>query len=87
MFLSWFLLNNVHPVSNVYDTLHFPDGFDISVGCLAAAYKMELKDWFPENVAEIDAYFEALLSAEVASHMIGALHSMPEPIRCVPLVE
>jgi len=68
-------------VGTVYDMLHFPDGFDISVGRPAAAYKMELKDKFPGNAAEIDAYFEALLSAEEASHMVGAERAMPEPVR------
>jgi len=68
-------------VGTVYDTLHFPDGFEISVGRPAAAYKMELKDRFPDNVAEIDAYFEALLSAEKAGHMVGAERAMPEPFR------
>ncbi len=70
-----------HSVGTVYDTLHFPDGFDISVGRPAAAYKMELKDRFPGNVDEIDAYFEALLSAEEAGHMVGAERAIPEPFR------
>jgi len=68
-------------VGTIYDTLHFPGGFDISVGRPADAYKMELKDRFPDNVAEIDAYFEALLSAEEAGHMIGAERAIPEPFR------
>jgi len=68
-------------VGTIYDTLHFPDGFEISVGRPADAYKMELKDRFPDNVAEIDAYFEALLSAEEAGHMIGAERAIPEPFR------
>lgn len=68
-------------VGTIYDTLHFPDGFEISVGRPAEAYKMELKDRFPANTAEIDAYFEALLSAEEAGHMVGAERVMPEPFR------
>jgi all-trans-retinol 13,14-reductase len=68
-------------VGTVYDTLHFPDGFEISVGRPAAAYKMELKDRFPDNAAEIDAYFEALLSAEEAAHMVYVERVMPEPFR------
>jgi all-trans-retinol 13,14-reductase len=68
-------------VGTVYDTLHFPDGFEISVGRPVEAYKMELKDRFPDNVAEIDAYFEALLSAEEAGHMVGVERAMPEPFR------
>jgi len=70
-----------HSVGTVYDTLHFPDEFEISVGRPADAFKMELKEHFPDNVAEIDAYFEALLSAEEASHMVGAERAMPEPFR------
>ena len=68
-------------VGTVYDTLHFPDDFEISVGRPAQAYMMELKDRFPDNVAEIDAYFEALLSAEEAGHMVGGERAMPEPFR------
>ncbi|MCB0325284.1 MAG: NAD(P)/FAD-dependent oxidoreductase [Bdellovibrionales bacterium] len=68
-------------VGTVYDTLHFPDGFEISVGRPASAYKMELKDRFPDDGAEIDAYFEALLSAEEAGHMVGVERAMPEPLR------
>jgi len=68
-------------VGTVYDTLHFPDDFKIPVGRPAEAYKMELKDRFPDNAAEIDAYFEALLSAEEAGHMAGAERAMPEPFR------
>ena len=51
-------------IGTVYDNLHFPDGFEISVARPEAAYKMELKDQFPDSAAEIDAYFEALHSAE-----------------------
>ncbi len=40
---------------------------------------MELKDRFPSNAAEIDAYFKALQSAEEAGHMVSAERAMPEP--------
>ncbi|MBW2224447.1 MAG: NAD(P)/FAD-dependent oxidoreductase, partial [Deltaproteobacteria bacterium] len=68
-------------VGTVYDTLHFPDGFEISVARPEAAYKMELKDRFPDNAAEIDAYFEALQSAETAAHGVAGDRSVPEPFR------
>jgi all-trans-retinol 13,14-reductase len=42
---------------------------------------MELKDRFPDDAVEIDAYFEALQSAEGALHIIAAERSMPEPFR------
>ena len=70
-------------LGTVYDTLHFPDNFDISVGRPAEAFKMELKDHFPDNAAEIDAYFEALLLAEEAGHAAGSDRALPEPFRAV----
>lgn len=70
-----------HSVGTVYDKLHFPDNFDISVGRPANAYKMELKDHFPDNAAEIDAYFEALASAQEAGYAVGSDRAMPEPFR------
>ena len=66
-------------IGTVYDTLHFPDDFKIDVARPAEAYKAELKDRFPNNAAEIDAYFEAIRSAEETTHMIGAERSIPEP--------
>ena len=72
-------------IGTVYDTLHFPDGFDISVARPEAAYKMELKDRFPDNAAEIDAYFEALRSAETIAHMVAGQRTVPEPFRSASL--
>jgi all-trans-retinol 13,14-reductase len=57
------------------------DGFDISVARPEAAYKMELKDRFPDSAAEIDAYFEALESAETTAFMVAGGRSVPEPFR------
>ncbi|MBW2687386.1 MAG: NAD(P)-binding protein, partial [Deltaproteobacteria bacterium] len=68
-------------IGTVYDNLHFPDGFEISVARPEAAYKMELKDRFPDSAAEIDAYFEALHSGETAAHMVAGGRSVPEPFR------
>lgn len=68
-------------VGTVYDTLHFPDGVEIPVGRPADAYKMELKDRFPDNSSEVDAYFEALLAAEEAAQMVGAERAMPDQFR------
>ncbi|MDD9944319.1 MAG: NAD(P)/FAD-dependent oxidoreductase [Myxococcales bacterium] len=65
----------------VYDTLHFPDGFDVPVGRPAEAYKMELKERFPDNTAEIDAYFEAQQAAKNAARLISIERSMPQPDR------
>jgi all-trans-retinol 13,14-reductase len=68
-------------VGTVYDTLHFPDDFDISVARPEAAYKMELKDKFPDSATEIDTYFEAIQSAETAATMVAGGRSVPEPFR------
>ena len=38
-------------IGTVYDTLHFPDDFEIAVGRPAEAYKMELKEQFPDSAA------------------------------------
>ena len=68
-------------VGTVYDTLHFPDGFELAIGRPAEAFQMELKDRFPEHKAEVDAYFEALESADEAMLAASAERSMPEPFR------
>lgn len=70
-------------VGTVYDTLHFPDGYDIEVGRPVEALKAELKEHFPDSRAEIDAYFEALESADEAILAESAQRSMPEPFRTV----
>jgi all-trans-retinol 13,14-reductase len=68
-------------VGTVYDTLHFPDGFELAVGRPADAFKMELKDRFPDHAAEVDAYFEALQSGEAALRLATSERAMPEPFR------
>jgi all-trans-retinol 13,14-reductase len=68
-------------VGTVYDTMHFPDGFDISVARPAEAYKMELQERFPDNTAEIDAYFEALLAGKNAANLVAAERSMAASVR------
>jgi all-trans-retinol 13,14-reductase len=70
-------------IGTVYDTIHFPDGFEIAVGRPAEAYKSELKEHFPENADEIEAYFEALVSGEKAIRLVSAERSIPEPLRTV----
>ncbi len=68
-------------VGTVYDTLHFPDGFELAVGRPEEAFKMELKDRFAGHAAEIDAYFEALHAGREALGLVSAERSMPEPFR------
>jgi all-trans-retinol 13,14-reductase len=68
-------------LGTVYDTIHFPDGFEIAVGRPAEAFKTELKERFPANAGEIDAYFDALVSGEEAVRLVSSERSMPEPFR------
>ncbi len=68
-------------LGTVYDNLHFPDGFDVAVGRPGDAYKRELKERFPRNAAEIDAYFEALELGAETVRLVCAERSMPEPFR------
>ncbi len=68
-------------VGTVYDTVHFPDGVDFAIGRPVEALVQELKDRFPNHVAEVDAYFDALESADEAILAINAERSMPEPFR------
>ncbi len=68
-------------VGTVYDTLHFPDGFELAVGRPAEALKMELKDRFADQAVAIDAYFEALQSGGEAMRLVTSERSMPEPFR------
>ena len=64
-------------VGTVYDTIHFPNGFEFAVGRPAEAFKAELKEQFPANHAEIDGYFEALISGGGggSSGSCGALYA------------
>jgi len=68
-------------VGTVYDTLHFPGGFELAVGRPADAFRMELEDRFPGQVAEIRAYFEALESGAQALRLATTERSMPQPFR------
>jgi all-trans-retinol 13,14-reductase len=68
-------------MGTVYDTLHFPGGFELAVGRPADAFKMELKERFPAEAAAIDAYFEALHAGAEAMRFATSERSMPEPFR------
>jgi all-trans-retinol 13,14-reductase len=64
----------------VYDTIHFPDGFVTHFARPKEALKRELKDKFPNALAQIDTWFDALHAAQSAGHAVFALRAMPEPI-------
>jgi all-trans-retinol 13,14-reductase len=61
----------------VYDTLHFPGGFEIQFSRPQAALKRDLVEKFPHAVTEIDAFVAALASAERAGRAVFAQRAMP----------
>ena len=68
------------PMGAVYDTLHFPDGFEIVFSRPEAALKLDLKERFPASVGEIDRYFEAVHKACDAAMASWSLRMMPAPL-------
>jgi all-trans-retinol 13,14-reductase len=77
--LDWLSDGTIHfaSVGPVYDTVHFPDNFDIQFARPEAALKLELAERFPNSRTELEAFFEALAAAERASHALFAQRAMP----------
>lgn len=48
----------------VYNTLHFPDGFEFQMSRPETALKRDLKEIFPASGTEIDPFLEALAKAQ-----------------------
>ena len=67
----------------VYDTLHFPEGFEFMIARPEEAFKAELKERFPESAKGIDAFFPAMRDAQHAGHHVFAHRGMPEPVAAV----
>lgn len=65
-------------LGEVYDTLHFPDGFEWRFAGPEAAQRNALKERFPESAAGIDAFFAALAAASHSSSAVFAQRAMPE---------
>lgn len=61
----------------VYDTMHFPDGFEIQFSRPEAAIRWDLKEKFPNSIAEIDVFFAALRDAEQATRAMFTERAMP----------
>lgn len=68
------------PMGAVYDTLHFPEGFEIMLSRPEAALKLDLKEKFPASGGEIDRYFEAVHKACDAAMASWSLRMMPAPL-------
>lgn len=70
----------VSSLGSVYDTLHFPDDFRITLSRPEAALKRDLKEHFPRSDQEIDVFFDAMRDAQHAGHAVFALRGIPEPL-------
>jgi all-trans-retinol 13,14-reductase len=63
--LDWLSDEAIHfsPVGVVYDTVHFPEGFEVLFPGTQAALKLELQERFPASRAALEAYFSAVEDA------------------------
>jgi all-trans-retinol 13,14-reductase len=71
---------DIAPTGPVFDTLHFPDGFEFSYASPEAAARRDLKLAFPASEAQIDAFFAALAEAQRAAMAVFRMRAMPGPL-------
>lgn len=64
-------------IEGPHDSLHFPDGFELSCAPPEASMKATLKNRFPQSAGEIDAWYDALHAGERAARHAFALRAMP----------
>lgn len=64
-------------VGLVYDTLHFPGGFEIQFPRPESALRLELQEHFPGSEADIDRFFSAIGEAARTGGTLFALRAMP----------
>jgi all-trans-retinol 13,14-reductase len=64
-------------IGPVYDTLHFPDGFEFRYARPEEALKRELKERFASSAADIDAYFRAVQEAASCGRYLFSARAMP----------
>jgi all-trans-retinol 13,14-reductase len=65
------------PVGAVYDTVHFPDGFEMQFARPCEALKRELEERFPQARAELQSYFAAVDGATRAGRALFIQRAMP----------
>lgn len=68
------------PFGQVYDIVHFPDGFEFSISAPEESFKSELKRQFPDHSQEIETYFSALKSGDLAMHHVARARLLPGPL-------
>jgi all-trans-retinol 13,14-reductase len=69
------------PLGAVYDTIHFPGGFEVQFARPQTALELELKERFPASSEDIDTFFAAVADADRAGRAIFARRAMPSLAR------
>jgi all-trans-retinol 13,14-reductase len=64
-------------MGTVYDTVHFPGGFEFEYARPESALRRNLVEAFPASERAIDAWLDALRSGRDAHHAVHALRVMP----------
>jgi all-trans-retinol 13,14-reductase len=64
-------------IGPVYDTMHFPDGFEFQYARPELALRRELEDRFPASRDDIDRYFEAVAEATAGGRALFTGRAMP----------
>lgn len=65
------------PLGPIYDTVHFPDGFEFAFSRPKAALRVDLKERFPGCEEQIDAFFKAMSAAGRAGRGVMMRQGMP----------
>jgi len=65
----------------VYDTVHFPGGFEFRFSRPEAALRLDLVEAFPNAMPQIDAFFEAMHAAVHAGRALYLRRAMPGLLR------
>jgi all-trans-retinol 13,14-reductase len=68
------------PTGDVFDTVHFPGGFEFSYASPEARARSDLKEKFPASAHEIDAFFAALAAAQGAAQAMFQGRALPAPL-------
>jgi len=78
--LDWLSDGSIHfsPVGAVYDTAHFPDGFDVQFPRTRAALQLELQERFPSSRNDLESYFAAIEQGAGAGRALLAERAMPQ---------
>jgi all-trans-retinol 13,14-reductase len=67
-------------IGPVYDTMHFPDGFEFQYARPEEALKRELKDRFAGSETDIDTYFQAVGEAAACGRTVFSGRAMPDAL-------